>query len=111
MAGTSRPCLQAAACADIFLHACSGKGYSVTNTLIANGRGNAAIVRGQNGVLSNNNVSYVALNSFNFAPGFDSTYEGGFSSSLTARIHCHHRLHSPPMSIQAGGVRGASQHT
>lgn len=63
----------------------SGQGYSITNTFISNGRGNAAIVRGPNGNLANNNVSYVAFASFNFAPGFDSTYEGGFAQSLTVR--------------------------
>jgi hypothetical protein len=69
------------------LRACarSGAGYSITNTFISNGRGNGAIVRGNSGNIQTNNISYVALNSFTFAPGFDATHEGGFSQSLTVR--------------------------
>ena len=75
------------------LHACSGQGYSLTNNFISNGRGNGAIVRGANGNIQNNNISYVALNSFNFAPGFDGTHEGGFAQSMT--VPCR----APPLTL------------
>ena len=52
----------------------------------SNGRGCGARVRGSNAIIQNNNVSYVALDSYNAAPGFDGSMEGGFAQNVTVRI-------------------------
>ena len=56
--------------------------------LTSNGRGCGARVRGSNAVIQNNNVSYVALDSYNAAPGFDGSMEGGFAQNVTVCALC-----------------------
>lgn len=45
-------------------------------------------MRGSNAVIQNNTINYVALDSYNAAPGFDGSMEGGFAQNVTVRPRC-----------------------
>ncbi|KAK9907981.1 hypothetical protein WJX75_000985 [Coccomyxa subellipsoidea] len=63
----------------------NGNGYSITNSLIFNGRGRGFIVRGSQALIQGNRIIHMTDTSLHMAPGVDYSREAGFIENVLVR--------------------------
>ena len=70
----------------------NGNGYSITNSLIFNGRGRGFIVRGSQALIQGNRIIHMTDTSLHMAPGVDYSREAGFIENVLVRTESKNHI-------------------